>query len=272
MLAARPLLLRRSVELVLVILLAVQGSRLIWLLIDPGSEPSPAAVASLVVQPVDASVFERFDAFFHTGGASLEGDEASPDQMHLFGLRSDGVGGGSAIIGMADGRQISVGVGESVEPGVILQAVGPDFVTLSRDGSLSRLQFTEVPPDAAPPPPPPPGPQIVTPAPTTAAPAGTPASTVPTVDPSRLIAQASLRPRMSGLRIKGFTLGARGDGAALRAAGLQSGDVILAVNGTELNSLDRVAGLRADLANASMAEIRFERAGQVQTTTIRTGN
>jgi general secretion pathway protein C len=84
------------------------------------------------------------------------------------------------------------------------------------------------------------------------------------------MAQASLRPRMRGLGINGFTVSATGDGAALRAAGLQSGDVILAVNGAELNSLDRIAGLRRDLANSPSAEIRYERDGQVRTTTIRT--
>ncbi|MNT86554.1 hypothetical protein D3C72_2268530 [compost metagenome] len=86
------------------------------------------------------------------------------------------------------------------------------------------------------------------------------------------MAQASLRPRMDGLRIKGFTLAARGDGAALRAAGLQSGDVILAVNGAELNSLQGLSQLSGELSGSSAAEIRFERNGQVQTTTIRTGS
>ena len=102
-----------------------------------------------------------------------------------------------------------------------------------------------------------------------AAPAAAP--TGPVVDPQRLMAQASLRPRMDGLRIKGFTLAARGDGAALRAAGLQSGDVILAVNGAELNSLERLSELGGELSGSSAAEIRFERNGRVQTTTIRTG-
>ena len=89
------------------------------------------------------------------------------------------------------------------------------------------------------------------------------------VDPPA-VAQASLRPRMRGLGINGFTVSAAGDGAALKAAGLQSGDVILAVNGAELNSLDRIADLRRDLANSPTAEIRYERGGQVRTTTIRT--
>ena len=82
------------------------------------------------------------------------------------------------------------------------------------------------------------------------------------------MAQASLRPRMQGMAIKGFTVSGSGD--QLAAAGLQAGDVILSVNGNELTGLDRIAALRGQLANSANAEVRFERAGQVQTTTIRT--
>ncbi|MNQ80250.1 hypothetical protein D3C85_952190 [compost metagenome] len=190
-------------------------------------------------------------------------------------MRAGGPGGGSAIIGLPDGRQVSVGVGETISDGLTLASVGADFVTVSRGGSVSRLVFTETPSGAAPPPPPPSTAQVMaptgTPAPVSAAAPAT-APTGPVVDPKRLMAQASLRPRMDGLRIKGFTLAARGDGATLRAAGLQSGDVILAVNGAELNSLQGLSQLSGELSGSSAAEIRFERNGQVQTTTIRTGS
>ena len=227
---------------------------------------------------MDASIFQRFDAFFRTGDKSslAEAAGADSDALRLFGVRAGGLGGGSAIIGLPDGRQVSVGVGETISEGLTLASVGEDFVTVSRGGSVSRLVFTETPAGAATPPPPPTTAQVMTPtgapAPVSAAapaPAAAPAG--PVVDPQRLMAQASLRPRMEGLRIKGFTLAARGDGAALRAAGLQSGDVILAVNGAELNSLERLSDLGGELSGSSAAEIRFERNGRVQTTTIRTG-
>lgn len=267
--AARPVRLRPFVEGVLVAVLLVQAGRLIWLFVEPSpvaSADAPGAAA----RPVDTSVFQRFDAFFRTGGQSsmAEDTAAGSSQIRLFGVRADGVGGGSAIIGLADGRQLSVGVGEEVEPGLTLQSVGADHVVLSRDGALSRLIFSETPVGVATPPPPPATPQVVAPpTPATVAPAAADAAVV---DPARLMAQASLRPRMRGLGVNGFTVSAAGDGAALRAAGLQSGDVILAVNGTELNSLDRVANLRSDLATSPSAEIRYERGGEVRTTTIRT--
>lgn len=273
--AARPGRIRAGVEIALVALLAVQAGRLAWIFVAP--QPEAAVAARAEAAPVDASIFQRFDAFFRTGDKSslAEAAGADSDALRLFGVRAGGADGGSAIIGLPDGRQVSVGVGETISDGLTLASVGEDFVTVSRGGSVSRLVFTETPAGAATPPPPPATAQVMTP--TSGAPAPVPATTPaaaptgPVVDPQRLMAQASLRPRMDGLRIKGFTLAARGDGAALRAAGLQSGDVILAVNGAELNSLERLSELGGELSGSSAAEIRFERNGRVQTTTIRTG-
>lgn len=269
-LARRPDRVRTGVEIALAFVLAVQLARLILVVVQPQVGPVATTTAEVVAAPVDYSVFQRFDAFFRTGGQSslAEASAAGASQMRLYGLRSDGAGGGSAIIGLADGRQVSVGVGEEVEPGLVLRGVGSDHVTLARGDSVSRLIFSDVPMGVAPPPPPPPGPQTVTPEPVAVAPA---VAAGPRVDPARLMAQASLRPRMQGLRMNGFTVASTGDGAALKAAGLRSGDVILAVNGQSLDSLDRIAALRGELSTADSAEIRFERGGAVQTTTIRTG-
>ena len=257
--------LRVVVEAVLIGLLLLQAGRLVWIVVDPKA-PSMAPLAQAQIKPADLNVFQRFDAFFRTGGLSSLADVTNADtaQLRLFGVRSGGAGDGSAIIGLADGRQVSVGVGEEVEPGLVLKEVGQDYVTLARGLSVSRLVFSEVPVGAPPPPPPPPGEQVVGPA----APASAPSAPAAAVDPSRLMAQASLRPRMQGMAIKVFTVSGSGD--QLAAAGLQAGDVILSVNGNELTGLDRIAALRGQLANSANAEVRFERAGQVQTTTIRT--
>lgn len=269
-LIARPDWTRRGVEIVLASALTVQLGQVGWVLLRPEVAATAPTAAQRVAQSADFSVFQRFDAFFRTGTESSLSDATAADsnQMRLFGLRSDGAGGGSAIIGLADGRQVSVGVGEAVEPGLVLQSVGPDHVILARGGSLSRLVFGETPVGAAPPPPPPQGPQTVRPEPVVApvtAPAPPPVSMAA---PAGLMAQAGLRPRMRGLRMDGFTVS--GDGAALRAAGLRPGDVILAVNGQRLDSLERITALRGELAGSDSAELRFERDGAVQTATIGT--
>lgn len=270
----RPDKARRAVEIVLVLVLLVQGGRLAWSLVKPAGDHATQASAAA---PVDPAVFRRFDAFFRTGGQSslAEATGAETAQMRLYGVRAGDDGDGSAIIALADGRQLSVAVGEEVTPGLRLKAVGPDFVTLARGASLSRLIFTERPAGTPAPPPPPSGPQVVGPGADVRTAAGVAAPTralppdVAAVDAAAVVGQAGLRPRMKGLRINGFTVGAQG-GAALASTGLQPGDVILAVNGAELNSLERIEDLRAGLAESPTAEIRYERGGQVLTTTIRT--
>lgn len=264
--AGRRLPLRRIVEGVLILLLLVQAGRLVWLFVQPENKPAERAAAA-PARPVDLSILSRFDAFFRTGGAGslagASGSEAS--QMRLFGVRSGGFDGGSAIIGFADGRQVSVGIGEEVEPGLVLKEVGADFVTLARGASLSRLEFGEAPVGAAAPPPPPATAQVVAP------PAAAPASGQgAVVDPQRLMAQAALRPRIQGLGVNGFTVSSAGNASELRGAGLQAGDVILSVNGTALNSPQAIGALRGQLASAPSAEIQYERAGETRTTTIRT--
>lgn len=264
-LRARPQQLRVALELALVAALLVQSGRLVWTLVEPRPGVPPVTVAGPAT-PVDLSVFQRFDAFFRTGShGGTDADIASgSSQMRLFGVRAGGSDGGSAIIGFADGHQVSVGLGEAVEPGLVLQSVGTDHVTLARGPAITRLVFTEAPMGAVPPPPPPPGPQVVAPTPTAAV-----SPTGPMVDPAPLL--AALRPRMQGLSMNGVTIAAGADRSALAAAGLQPGDVVLSVNDTTIDGPGSIATLRRQLSSATSARIRFERDGAVQTTTIRTG-
>lgn len=248
------------VSVVLGALLLVQAGRLVWVFAAP-AEARPASAASSPTT-VDVDAFQRIDAFFRSGTASTLTEAGSGDaaQLRLFGVRAGGPDGGSAIIGLPDGTQRSVLVGEEVLPGLVLQAVDAEGAALSRGGSISRLVFSDAPAPAAPPPQA--TAQVMAPAPAAAA--------DPVVDPAALAAQAGLLPRLRGTRIDGFVVQTRGDGAAVRAAGLQSGDVILAVNGVELTGVQQVAQLRQQLADAASAEIRFERGGAERTVTVRT--
>ncbi len=261
----RGLILRRGVELVIAALILIQIVRLA-LLLTGGAMVAPATGAR---KSPDASVLSRFDAFFHTGEpSSLAGiTNTGSEQLRLFGVRAGAGGGGSAILGLPDGVQRSVGVGEEIQPGLVLRAVAEDHVTVARGTSLSRIDFGEVPVGAASVPPPPSTPQVVAPPRPAPAPAAAGAAVI---DPARLIAEAGLRPRMQGLSINGLTVTARGQSAQLQAAGLRAGDVILSVNGIALDGPSALNRLRTDLAEAPEAVIRFERDGAPQTTTVRT--
>lgn len=255
--------LRRGVELAIAALILIQLVRLVLLFMAPNIG---ARAAEGVTAP-DTGVLSRFDAFFHTGARSslAEITNAGSEQLRLFGVRAGAGGGDSAILGLPDGTQLSVGVGEEVLPGLVLRAVAEDHVTVARGNSVSRIDFGEVPVGAASVPPPPSTPQVVAP-PSPAAPR--PEAAV--VDPARLMAEAGLRPRMQGLSVNGFTVTARGQSAQLQAAGLRAGDVILSVNGIALDGPSAINRLRTDLAEAPEAVIRFERDGAPQTTTVRT--
>jgi len=209
---------------------------------------------------VDLSILSRFDAFFRNGGGGAEAGPSDGGGLTLFGVRADGAGGGSAIIGLSDGRQVSVGAGEELEAGLTLTSVAPDHVMLSRGTAPFRLDFPDMASGVAPAT----TPQLAVTAPEPASAEGV------VVDPQRLIAQAGLRPRIQGLGVNGLTVSASGDGGELRNAGLRSGDVILSVNGTALNSPQALAALRGQLADAPSAQIQFERDGQVRSTTVRT--
>lgn len=251
--------LRRVVEAALILLLLVQAGRLAWLFAAPTSQ----AVEARPLSEIDLGVLSRFDAFFRNGGGGAEAAPSDGGGLTLFGVRADGVGGGSAIIGLSDGRQVSAGAGEEVEPGLTLNAVAPDHVMLSRGGAPFRLDFPDMASGAAPVAP------VAAAQPAVTAPEPASAEGV-VVDPQRLIAQAGLRPRVQGLGINGLTVSASGDGGELRNAGLRSGDVILSVNGAALNSPQALAALRGQLADAPSAQIQFERDGQVRSTTVRT--
>lgn len=255
-LSLRRLPLRRVVEAALILLLLVQAGRLVWLF----AAPAPQAVQARPLPEVDLSILSRFDAFFRNGGGGAEAAPSDGGGLTLFGVRADGAGGGSAIIGLSDGRQVSVGAGEELEAGLTLTSVAPDHVMLSRGTAPFRLDFPDMASGVAPAT----TPQLAVTAPEPASAEGV------VVDPQRLIAQAGLRPRIQGLGVNGLTVSASGDGGELRNAGLRSGDVILSVNGTALNSPQALAALRGQLADAPSAQIQFERDGQVRSTTVRT--
>lgn len=256
------LTLRRVVVAVLAGALAVQAGRLVWLFVEPAPE-SPTTVAS-----GDLSVLGRFDAFFRTGerSALAETTASGSQQMRLFGVRAGGPGEGAAILGLADGRQLAVAVGEEIEPGLVLQSVEADHVVLARGGALSRLEFGEAPMGAASPPPPPTEAQVVTPeglAP--------PSAQAPALDAASLTAAGAVRPRMRGLAVTGFVLGEPAASGPLAAVGLRPGDVITAIDDIELTSPGRLAEARTRLTRNQSATLRFERDGATQTITVRTG-
>lgn len=258
--AVRPRTVLVALEAVLAVALAAQAARLVWAVVTPMGPIGRAPAHAPAVRPAaDLSVLADFDAFFRvadTGPVLVADDSGAGGGVVLYGVRAAGGGRGSAILG-AGGAQRSVAVGEEVEPGLVLAAVAADHVVLSRGGARQRIGFPK----------PAPGTAVLPPASPAFAPPGGPASG-PAVDPRRLLDQATLLPRMRNGQPSGYQVVPKGGSDLLRAAGLQSGDVLLAVDGVVLTP-ERVGELPKELAASTAPEIRFERGGQVMTTRLR---
>lgn len=254
----RPRSVLTAVEIALVAALAVQAARLTWTLAAPaGPIGRPAATGATAPPRADLSILAQFDPFFRGQTAAIsDGQPASSGGFTLYGVRALPGGRGSAILG-SEGQQKFYDVGDEVEPGLVLAVVGADHVILRRGAARQRVSFPRPTPGAA-----------VLPM---AAAAPAPASTVgdgPAVNLKRLLDQTTLLPRMRDGQPAGYQVIPRGSGDALRQAGLQRGDVLLAVDGVVLTP-ERVSQLSSELSQATGAELRLERNGQVMTTRIR---
>jgi len=262
--ARRSKALVASAEAALVIVLAVQAARLVWILAAPAGPVGSAAPAAAAPRGgADLAILERFDPFFRLAAAAPAAPAAAGDEagLRLFGVRTDGAGGGSAIIRASDGREASFLVGEEVEPGLVLREVAADHVILARGGARQRLGFPQIAssfatPAAAP------GPVLPVQAAAADAPGAVPAQ--------QLLAAAAMSPRMKDGRPDGYRVTPRGGAGAgvLAQAGLQSGDVILAIDG-EAFSAERLEELPGQLAKSEWVDLRIERGGQTLTTRVR---
>jgi general secretion pathway protein C len=250
-------------ELALLALIALQCARLIWTAVTPvgplgdwrgsGADRPAAGTAALV----------DFDPFFRLSGSGGPVTVTSLN-LKLFGIRQDQASGqGSAIVAGSDGQQRSIAVGEEIEPGVTLKAVGFDSVTISRGGADEQLFMDQsqdpatvsapnVPTPAAPAPP------VVQP--TTAVEPGSPPP-----PPSKLYPnEVSMAPRMNGTQLTGVTVRPQGNDEGFRALGLAPGDVVVAVNGRRIKSMDEARGMATQLASARVI-LQVERGGQMVT-------
>ncbi|HVQ07965.1 MAG TPA: type II secretion system protein N [Allosphingosinicella sp.] len=218
-----------AAELLLLVLLAVQGARLIWTLLTPLEPVGDWKAASGLTLPPSSGVLAGFDPFFRLSASGPV--VVTSLNLILHGVREDrATGRGSAIIALPDGRQMSFAVGEEIMPGVVLTGVGFDNVTISRAGTAEQLFLDQSEPaptagGAAGQTPVPGAPQIATPAPQAGLFSGS---------------AMTFQPRIAGGGINGIIVTPGTDGGqAFRAAGFQLGDVIVSVNGQRITSVDQ---------------------------------
>lgn len=233
--------------------LAIQSARLLWALVTPVTpigDWRPASVTPMSPE-AQAAILASVNPFDRaapgTATASL------PTDLKLYGVRAAaGALRGGAIIQLPDGTQISVSEGEEVMPGITLVAVGFDFADVMREGGRQRL-FLD--PDKAP--------ETVGATGT----ATTTAAAAPTAAPSGLSATqvraaVSLSPRTGASGMTGIVVAPGANAADFARTGLQSGDVIVSVNGATISAAQDLAQLQQSLAPGASLSLVVERGGQ----------
>ncbi|MDB5662482.1 MAG: type secretory pathway component PulC [Sphingomonas bacterium] len=235
-------------EFALLSLLAIQCARLLWVIATPVNplgdwRPAPIAAAS-------ETIFGSFDPFFRSGAAGGPLVVTALD-LKLFGTRADRASGrGSAIIGTPDGAQASYVVGEEVQPGVTLEAVAFDNVTILRGGAREQIFLDQSQPAT-----------IITPA---AAAVAALASPPPPGGAKPVAPDVQISPRLQGGQVTGFAVDPVGIGASYRAFGFQPGDVLLSVNGISA-AVATPEAVRTALSQSGEVVAEVERGGKTIT-------
>ena len=243
-----PKLPYQIVEFSLIALLAMAVARLIWaaaMPFGPVGEWKSAPSAQVIG---DESLLSRFDPFFRGGGTPGPAVVTNL-AIKLFGVRVDqAMGRGSAIIATPDGIQSSFAIGDEIMPGVKLKAVTFEGVTIDRGGveeqifldqsvvaAVAQPGIASAPMAAAPPPP---------------------------VAGTALANEIGFAPRTDKGQVTGFVVSPKGSGTAFRAAGLQEGDVLTAINGQRIRAADDVTTAMASTPPSGTIMLSVERGGK----------
>lgn len=241
-----------TIELVLLAGLAVQTARLFWAVVTPVGPLGDWRPAEPAVPGSPAALLASFDPFFRATGQATATAAVTPLQLKLYGVRIDeAMGRGSAIVAGPDGVQQSVAVGQEVLPGVRLQAVAYDHVTLGRGGRTEQLYLDQS--GAVPPP-------TTGPSPTASPTPGGP----PTLAQLRQAMVAS--PRLDGGRLTGLVLAPQGP--LFNASGLREGDVVTAIDGRPVTGLGDLERAAVDLKGGGTLQLQVERGGAPATVNI----
>lgn len=206
-----------------------------WLAASPAATvPQPRQPDTLAAPAPAAAATEATPAPAPIAGSALG--------LILYGVSGGGSTELAAIIGSASGGQRLVRKGKDFQPGLTLAEVGPDYAILIAGGQPARLElrrFGE--------------------ASTEGAPKRSDSERERGIEAAVL--RHILKPVVSNGRIGGYALKGGESLPQLQKAGLQAGDVILSVNGSQFDE-ERMSELAWEMRNASKTELVFIRGGR----------
>jgi len=259
------------------ILLGRALADLVWALVPVPEaarwRPPPPPADSRPAQAVDvnaianAGLFGRYQAA-PASEASLLNAPETPLSLTLLGLLADDREQYSrALIATQGGDERAYAIGDDVARGVMLQAIFPDRVILSRGGRLETLRLDRDKPGS--------GGTYEAPPPVAAAPddsgAGQQLARVRDEvlrDPAKASEYVRVQPANVGGQLKGYRVYPGRDRSAFTSAGLRPGDLITAVNGVQLDDPAKALQLLGDLSQAGQVNLVVERGGQSQNISI----
>ena len=254
-----------AIEVVLLLLFGALLIRLFWLMAMPldradvASGPGGGTSAA-------ATTLGNFDPFFHLAPGEASGvapKSVTSLQLTLFGTRIDAATGrGGAIIASSDGVQKNFAVGDEVEPGAVLKAVGFDYVVLAHGGSEESLFLDQsrggsavaaiAPPAPGASPAPAPG------APAIPAPAGEATITV-----ANLRTGLGFIPRVDAGKVTGLFVRAQGASGVFSKVGFKYGDVVVQIGGRAVRGPGDFDALANAFPRGGTLSLTLERGGEV---------
>ncbi|MEM5517716.1 type II secretion system protein N [Henriciella sp. AS95] len=260
---------RVAMEFLLLIAIAYLVAKITWLILAPGPAvsplqprplPSPIGQSADSAARADLSLLMTTNPFEATGAAIEIVPDAPETQLNLKLVAlfmSTGDAGGSATIVTPNGETTRYELGDDIINGVVLERILSDRVIISRngaeetlmrsgrdsglsvigDGSTTRSEANRVRTDA-------------------------PANYTPGVRAATLMAGIDAVPETgSSGQISGFVLRPRGDASLMQSAGLQPGDRLVEINGSDLSQLDPAA-LTSRFLNTPRVNVTIIRNGE----------
>ena len=186
-------------------------------------------------------------------------------ELKLFGVRSNiDHTRGMAIIQIPNQGQKNFLVGDEIISGVKLQEIYPDKVIILRSGVAESLALFDTKKKLI-----------------------TPYTEMHTknnfsddnrleaeenpkriIDFKKILDGIKMTPRIQGGRINGFTMQFDTKIPQIQSAGILSGDIVLAINGVRLVSIERIKDAQEELNGLSLIQIEIERDGRTLTKNI----
>lgn len=265
-----------AAEWLLTVLLAHAAALLLWQLIPPpadsarvlsASPPPLESARGVNVETIAAA--HLFGEYRAPADPALTQLASAPDtrlDLSLLGILAATTERGSrALIAASGGEEKPYAIGDDVVSGASLQAIFPDRVILSRAGQLETLRLNKDAPSSGAAP----GAYAAE-----AAPSGAATETAAMLssireqilsDPSRASEYIRVQPASSGGQLRGYRLYPGRDRAVFAAAGLRAGDLVMQVNGIQLNDAATALQMLNQLSQAGSVTVVVERGGQQQT-------